>query len=88
MLEPSTFHTIGDAVELINPPPAPAIDDRDDATVILVAKQSLAGGGPTVTVRSQVASLKLSSPDTVGDYKYGLVLPIAAPSIVQRVKAQ
>lgn len=75
-LEASTFRTIGGTVELINPP---AIDDRDDATVIVVAKQVLSSG-PTVTVRSQVAPLRHSSPDTVGDYEYGLVLPIAAPS--------
>ena len=76
VLQASSPHTIGDLVELINPP---ATDDRDDARVIVVAKQSL-DGGPTVTVRSQVASLRHTSPDTVGDYEYGLVLPIAAPS--------
>lgn len=75
-LQASTFHTIGDTVGLINPP---ATDDRDDATVIVVAKQALSGG-PTVTVRSQVASLRHSNPETVGDYEYGLVLPIVAPS--------
>jgi hypothetical protein len=75
-LQGSTFHTIGDTVGLINPP---ATDDRDDATVIVVAKQALSGG-PTVTVRSQVASLRHSDPETVGDYEYGLVLPIVAPS--------
>lgn len=79
MLQTSVFHRFGDTVELINPPPPPAIDDRDDAAVIVVAKQALSGG-PTVTVRSQVAPLKHSSPDTFGDYEYGLVLPIEAPS--------
>lgn len=78
-LQASTLHTIGDTVALINPPSPPATDDRDDATVIVVAKQALSGG-PTVTVRSQVASLRHSNPETVGDYEYGLVLPIVAPS--------
>lgn len=74
-LQDSAFHTIGDTIELINPP---ATDDRDDATVIVMAKQALFGG-PTVTVRSQVATV-LDSAKPVGDYEYGLVLPIAAPS--------
>ena len=74
-LQNSAFHTIGDTIELINPP---ATDDRDDATVIVMAKQALFGG-PTVTVRSQVATV-LDSANPVGDYEYGLVLPIAAPS--------
>lgn len=73
-LQPSTFHAIGDTVTLINPP---VVDDRDDATVIVAAKQVLAGG-PTVTVRSQTAS-QLDGTVTVGDYSYGLGLPIAAP---------
>lgn len=78
-LLPSTFHTIGDTVQLINNLPLPPdTDDRDDATVIVVAKQALSGA-PTITVRSQAASVKYSSPDK-GDYEYGLVLPIAAPS--------
>jgi len=78
-LQASTFHTIGDTVALVNPPSPPATDDRDDATVIVVAKQALSSG-LTVAVRSQVASLRHSNPETVGDYHYGLVLPIAAPS--------
>ena len=76
-LQPSGFHTIGDTISLINPPPPPAVDDRDDATVVASARQSLSGG-PTVTVRTQVASLN-DVTATVGDYTYGLVLPTAAP---------
>ena len=78
VLQNSAFHSIGDLVELINPP---GTDDRDDARVIVVAKQAL-DGGPTVTVRSQVASLRHTTPDVVGDYEYALLLPVAAPSIV------
>jgi Domain of unknown function (DUF4382) len=78
-LQSSGFHTIGDTVTLINPPPPPAVDDRDDATVIVAAMQSLSGG-PTVTVRSQVATLK-DGTATVGDYAYGSILPTAAPSL-------
>lgn len=78
-LQPSGFHTIGDTVTLINPPPPPAVDDRDDATVIVGAKQAFSGG-PTITVRSEVAMLK-DNTATVGDYDYGLILPIAAPGI-------
>jgi hypothetical protein len=78
-LQPSTFHTIGDVVTLINPPPLPAVDDRDDATVNVAAKQALSGG-PTVTVKSQVAMVN-DDTNQVGDFKYGLVLPTAAPSL-------
>ena len=78
-LQASGFHTIGDTVTLINPPLPPAVDDRDDATVIVAATQSLSGG-PTVTIRSQVATLK-DDTATVGDYGYGLILPTAAPSL-------
>ena len=80
-LQPSGFQGIAGTVSLINPPPPfpqPSVDDRDDGTVGVAAKQSLSGG-PTVTVRSQVATLK-DDTATVGDYKYELVLPIAAPS--------
>jgi hypothetical protein len=80
-LQPSGFQGIAGTVSLINPPPPfpqPSVDDRDDGTVGVAAKQSLSGG-PTVTVRSQVATLK-DDTATVGDYKYELVLPIVAPS--------
>jgi Domain of unknown function (DUF4382) len=79
-LQPSAFQTIAGTVSLINPPPPfpqPSVDDRDDGTIIVAAKQSLSGG-PTVTVKTQVAMLK-DDTATVGDYKYELVLPIAAP---------
>jgi len=79
-LEPSAFHAIAGTVSLINTPPPfpqPSVDDRDDGTVIIAAKQLLSGG-PTVTVKTQVAILK-DDTATVGDYKYELVLPIAAP---------
>jgi hypothetical protein len=80
-LQPSAFHAIAGTVSLINPPPPfpqPSVDDRDDGTVIVAAKQSLSGG-PAVTVKTQVAMLK-DDTATVGDYKFELVLPIAAPS--------
>jgi hypothetical protein len=51
----------------------------DDGTVNVVAKQALVGG-PTVTVKSQNATLKDNTP-TVGDYEYNLTLPIAAPAL-------
>ena len=76
-LQSSGFHTIGDMISLINPPLPPAVDDRDDATVVATARQSLAGG-PTIAIRAQVATLK-DDTATVGDYAYGLVLPTAAP---------
>jgi len=78
-LQPSAFHAIGDTVTLINPPPLPSVDDRDDGTVVVAAKQSLSGG-PTVTVKTAVATLKDETTTTVGDYGYELVLPIVAPS--------
>lgn len=78
-LQPSGFHTIGDTVTLINPPPPPSVDDRDDATTIVAAKQALSGG-PTVTVRSQVATVN-DGATPVGDYGYGLILPTGAPSL-------
>lgn len=78
-LQLSGFQTIGDTVTLINPPPPPAVDDRDDATVVVAAKQALSSG-PTVTVRTQVGTL-MDHTATVGDYGYGLVLPIVAPAL-------
>jgi hypothetical protein len=54
----------------------------DDGTVIVAAKQTLIPG-PTVTVKSQVATL-LSGTSTIGDYSYNnLALPTAAPSLGQ-----
>src|SRR5262245_7577223 len=51
----------------------------DDGTVIVAAKQTL-NGGPTVTVKSVVASV-LDSADPIGDYQYNMTLPTGAPSL-------
>jgi predicted small secreted protein len=74
-LPSSVFHVLGDTVALVNPP---AVDDRDDATVVVAAKQTLAGG-PTVTVRTQVATVN-DTAAPIGDYTYGLVVPTGVPS--------
>lgn len=79
LFQASVSRTVGSTVRLINPPSPPAVDDRDDATVIVTAKQALSGG-PVVTVRSQVATVK-DGVIPVGDYRYGLILPTAAPSL-------
>lgn len=50
----------------------------DDGNVHVVAKQTL-NPGPTVTVKSQVATLLTGIP--VGDYSYALALPVAAPAL-------
>jgi hypothetical protein len=69
----TTTHSIGGTVTL-NPA-------DDDGTVVVAAKQSLSGG-PTVTVKLQIAMLKTDTTSTVGDYGYNLlVLPAAAPSL-------
>jgi hypothetical protein len=69
-LEASATHNIGGTVTL-----NPAIDDE---TVLVAAKQAL-NGGPTVTVKSQTASVVTGNPP--GDYSYNLTqLPIGAPS--------
>jgi uncharacterized protein DUF4382 len=78
-LPSSGFHTIGDTASLINPPSPPS-DDRDDATVVVAATQSLSGGPAVITVRAQVATQK-DDTATVGDYGCGLILPTAAPSL-------
>lgn len=67
----SATHNISGAVTVNNPA-------DDDATVVVAAKQSLSGG-PTVTVKSVVASLSSGNP--VGDYSYALTLPIGVPSL-------
>jgi hypothetical protein len=51
----------------------------DDETVVVAAKQAL-NGGPTVTVKSQVATVKTAT-GPPGDYEYSLTLPIGAPSL-------
>ena len=48
----------------------------DEGTVILAARQTL-NPGPTVVVKSQVASLIAGNPS--GDYSYTVILPTAAP---------
>ncbi|HSQ91867.1 MAG TPA: hypothetical protein VLM19_06810 [Nitrospiraceae bacterium] len=71
-LEASATHNIGGTVTL-NPA-------TDDATVLVTAKQSL-NGGPTVTVKSRVATVNNATVPT-GDYDYNLtLLPIGAPSL-------
>jgi hypothetical protein len=51
----------------------------DDGTVIVAAKQSLSGG-PTVTVKSVVATV-LDAALPVGDYQYDMTLPTGAPAL-------
>jgi hypothetical protein len=75
----SSTQAIAGTVSLINPPPPPAVDDRDDGTVVVVAKQSLSGG-PTVTVKSVVATV-LDAALPIGDYGYNMTLPIGAPAL-------
>jgi hypothetical protein len=67
----SSTHMISGAVTLNNPA-------HDDATVVVAAQQALSGG-PTVTVKSVVASVNSGNP--VGDYFYALTLPTAVPSL-------
>ncbi len=69
-LSGSTTHDIGGTVTLNNPA-------TDDETVVVAAKQAL-NGGPTVTVKSQPATVVDGDPP--GDFAYNLTLPIAAPS--------
>jgi hypothetical protein len=73
-LQTSTFQTIDGTVTLKPDDPA-----NDDGTVIVAAKQTL-NPGPTVTVKSQVATVKTDTPATIGDYGYNMALPIGAPS--------
>jgi uncharacterized protein DUF4382 len=70
-LEASATHSINGTVTL-----SPATDDE---TVVVAAKQAL-NGGPTVTVKLQVAPVKTATVLT-GDYEYSLTLPIGAPSL-------
>lgn len=69
-LSGSTTHDIGGTVTLNNPA-------TDDETVFLAAKQTFVSG-PTVTVKSQTATVVDGDPP--GDFTYNLTLPIAAPS--------
>ena len=70
-LEASATHNISGTVTL-NPA-------TDDETVLVAAKQFL-NGGPTVTVKSQVATVITTTVQT-GDYEYNVTLPIGAPSL-------
>jgi hypothetical protein len=70
-LEASATHNIGGTVTL-NPA-------TDNATVLVAAKQTL-NGGPTVTVKSRVATVNNVTVPS-GDYEYSLTLPIDAPSL-------
>jgi Domain of unknown function (DUF4382) len=51
----------------------------DDGTVIVAAKQTL-NPGPTVTVKSVVATILDAAPP-IGDYRYSMRLPTGAPSL-------
>jgi hypothetical protein len=70
-LAASATHNISGTATLNNPP-------DDDATVVMAAKQTLTGG-PTVTIKSVVASLSSGNP--VGDYLYALTLPTGVPTL-------
>lgn len=71
-LIPSAVHTLSGTVTL-----TPA---TDDPAVFVSARQTFAAG-PTVTVKTQPASLIEATPP--GDSSYTLTLPIAAPSLGQ-----
>jgi hypothetical protein len=70
-LAASATHNVSGAVTLDNPA-------DDDATVVVAAKQALSGG-PTVTVKTVVASVNSGNP--IGDYFYALTLPTGVPSL-------
>ena len=57
----------------------------DDGTVIVAAKQTLKNSGPTVTVKSVVATVLDDPPPAlpIGDYQYNMTLPTAAPWLGQ-----
>jgi hypothetical protein len=69
----STTHSISGTVQLTTPA-------TDDATVLVTAKQSF-GSGPTVTVKSQAATLIPGG--SPGDYSYTLTLPADPPMLGQ-----
>lgn len=74
-LQTSTSQSVNGTVTLSNPA-------TDDGTVLVAAKQTL-NGGPTVTVKSQVAPVLTTTPLIIGDYSYNLTLPIGAPWLGQ-----
>jgi len=51
----------------------------DDGAVVVAAKQTL-NPGPTVTVKSVVATV-LDNTATIGDYGYNMTLPTGAPAL-------
>jgi uncharacterized membrane protein len=69
----STTHSISGTVQLTTPA-------TDDATVFVTAKQTF-GSGPTVTVKSQAATLITGG--SPGDYSYTLTLPADPPLLGQ-----
>jgi len=71
-LEPSPSGDIGGIVTVQS--------GTDDQVVFVLAKQTF-GSGPTVTVKSQVATIKTDTPAVIGDYGYALTLPTGAPSL-------
>ena len=74
-LQTSTSQSANGTVTLSNPA-------TDDGTVLVAAMQTL-NGGPTVTVKSQVAPVLTTTPLIIGDYSYNLTLPIGAPWLGQ-----
>jgi len=74
-LQTSISQSANGTVTLSNPA-------TDDGTVLVAAKQTL-NGGPTVTVKSQVAPVLTTTPLIIGDYSYNLTLPIGAPWLGQ-----
>jgi hypothetical protein len=74
-LQTSTSQSVNGTVTLSNPA-------TDDGTVLVAAKQTL-NGGPTVTVKSQVAPVLTTTPLIIGDYSYNLTLSIGAPWLGQ-----
>ncbi|HLZ33015.1 MAG TPA: DUF4382 domain-containing protein [Nitrospira sp.] len=81
-LNSSGAQGIGGTVTLKNPALDPSDSILDDGTVTVTAQQTL-NSGPTVTVKSVVATVLDSGnpPTPPGDYEYNMTLPVAAPSL-------
>lgn len=69
-LQASNSQSISGTVTLSNPA-------TDEGMVLVGATQTL-NSGPTVTIKSQVAMVLLTT-GTIGDYSYNLTLPVGAP---------
>lgn len=54
------------------------LDPADDEGTVVVAARQVLSGGPVVTVKSVVATVR-DTAAPVGDYSYGLTLPIGRP---------